>query len=95
MFNVYKLDKWSRDLNPDFTQGGCLFGGFKLSKNVGNIKYGPCPYDIGFDACSIFSVSNAELCKTAIISGVDNNSVVHVDNTKKNILILCNIQQMN
>lgn len=90
MFNVYKLDAWSRDLSSDFTQGGCLFGGFKLAKNVGNIKYG-----IGFDACSIFSMSNAELGKTAIISGVNNNSVVHVDNTKKNILILCNIQQMN
>ena len=36
LFIVYKLEKWSLDINTDFTLQNCLFGG-----------YSGC--DIGFD----------------------------------------------
>ena len=34
LFIVYELDRWSRDLNTDFTLNDCLFGAAKLTKNA-------------------------------------------------------------
>ena len=38
-FIVYESNKWSRDLNSDFTVKDCLFGGDILAKNAGLDKY--------------------------------------------------------
>ena len=35
----HTLDQWSRDLDPDFTLGNCLFGSVKLIKNANPDKY--------------------------------------------------------
>ena len=32
LYITYELDTWSRDLNPDFALGNCLFGVVKLTK---------------------------------------------------------------
>ena len=34
LFIVCKLDRWSQDLNTDFTPKKCLFGSVKLTKNA-------------------------------------------------------------
>ena len=34
LFIIYKLDRWSHDLNADFAPKGCLFGTVKLTKNA-------------------------------------------------------------
>ena len=34
LFIVCELDRWSRDLNTDFTLKECLFGSVKLTKNA-------------------------------------------------------------
>ena len=34
LFIAYKLDRWSRELNTDFTLKDCLFGAVKLTKNA-------------------------------------------------------------
>ena len=39
LFIVYELDSWPQDLDNNFTLGGCLFGGVKLTKNVDPDKY--------------------------------------------------------
>ena len=36
---VYELDRWSQDLNFDFTLEDNLFGAVKLTKNVDPDKY--------------------------------------------------------
>ena len=56
MFISYSLDTWSGDLITDFTIGNCLFGALKFTKNAHPDKYGYSGYDIGFDACSQFSL---------------------------------------
>ena len=33
-YNFYTLDRWSRDLDTDFTLRDCLFGFVKLTKNA-------------------------------------------------------------
>ena len=39
-FMDYELDKWSRDLNTNFTLGECFFGAVKLTSNADPNKYG-------------------------------------------------------
>ena len=34
LFIVCELDSWASDLSTDFTLGGCLFGGVKLTKTA-------------------------------------------------------------
>ena len=45
-------------------------------------------YGIGFDRRGTFSFSSSGFCCNAIIYGVDMSSSVHVNNKKKDILIL-------
>ena len=60
----------------------------KLTKNVDPDKYGYSGYGTGFDACLQFLWSCSEWGKHAVIFGVDNSSSAHVDNKKKDILVL-------
>ena len=54
-FIVYKLNRWSQDLNADFTLKVCLFVTVKLTKNADRDKYFYPGYGIVYDACSLFS----------------------------------------
>ena len=64
-----------------------MFGTVKLKKHVDVdlYKYSGC--GIGFDRKGSYSVSN-EIGRNVIIFGVDMNSSLHIDNKKKDILIL-------
>ena len=85
---VYDLGTWSRDSNSDFTLKNCLFGSVKLAKNTDPDKYIYTGYGIGFDSRSVFSLPDGSMGKNVIIFGVDMSSSVHIDNKKKDILIL-------
>ena len=74
LFFASKLDAWSRDLNTDFTLGGCLFGAIKLTKNSDSDKYKHSGYGIRFDALSQFWLWNGEWGKNVVIFGVGNSS---------------------
>ena len=52
LFIVYELDRWSQDLNTDFTLKDCLSGSVKLTKNVDPDKYKYSGCSIGFDSRS-------------------------------------------
>ena len=88
IFIVYELDTWSRDLNSDFTVKDCLFGGVKLVKNADPDKYVYTGYGIRFDSRSEFSLPDGSMGKNVIIFGVYMSSSVHIDNKKKDTLIL-------
>ena len=75
---VCELDVWPRDLNTDFTLGGCLFGGVKLIENADPDKYWYNDY----------SFPNGSVGKNVIIFLFDMSSSVHTDNKGKDILIL-------
>ena len=60
----------------------------KLTKNADPNKYGYSGYEIGFDALSQFLLPDGSWGKNVIIFGVHNSSSVHVENKKKNILVL-------
>ena len=70
------------------TLGKCLFGAVKLTKNADIDKYNHCGYGIGLDSCGNVSFPTGGFGFNVIFFGVDMSSSVHVDNKKKDILIL-------
>ena len=78
---------WSRDVNTDFTLKDCLFGSVKLIKNADLDKYKYSGSGITFNSRSESSLPEGSIGKNVIIFGVDVSLSVHIDNTKKDILI--------
>ena len=76
----------SNDSNP--TLKNCLFGAVTLTKNADIEKYGYSGYGIGFDRRSSFSFPGNGFGQNVLIFGVDMSSSSHIDNKKKNILVL-------
>ena len=64
-----------------------MFGAVRLTENVID-KYQYSGYRIGFDKRSSFSFPNGGFSQNVILFGVDMSSSFHVDNKKKDILIL-------
>ena len=59
-----------------------------MTKNADVSKYKYFGYGIGFDEKRTFSHQSGSFGNNAIILGVDMSSSVHVDNKKKDILVL-------
>ena len=74
--------------NKDPTLKNCLFGAVTLTKNADIDNYGHSGYGIGFDRRSSFSIPGGGFGQNVIIFGVDMGFSAHIDNKKKDILIL-------
>ena len=59
-----------------------------LTKNPDLDKYKYSGYSIGCDSCLEFLLTDGRVGKNVIIFGADMRSSVHIDNKKKEILIL-------
>ena len=66
VFIVYGLDSWPRDLNPDFTLGGSLFGGIKLTKKADPDKHSYSGFGIGFDTREQYSLPDGSVGKNLL-----------------------------
>ena len=87
IYIVYELGASSSN-DSDPTLKNCLFGAVTLTKNADIEKHGYSGYGIGFDRRTSFSFHGGEFDQNVLIFGVDMSSSVHIDNKKKNILIL-------
>ena len=65
-----------------------MFGPVRLTKNADIDRYGYPGYQIGFDKKTSFSFPNGGLGQNVLIFGADTSSSVHVDDKKKDILVL-------
>ena len=63
-------------------------GAVTLTKNVDFNKYGYSGYGIGFDRRGSFSFPGGEYGQNVLIFGVDMSFTTHIDNKKKDILVL-------
>ena len=72
----------------DPTLENYLFGAVTLTKHVNIDRYGYSGYGIGFDRKGSFSFPSGGYVQNVIIFGVDMSSSIHIDNKKKDILIL-------
>ena len=87
IYIVHELDASSSNINdPTFKK--CLFGVVTLTKNVNIDKYGYSGYEVGFDRKSSFSFPSGGFGQNVLIFGADMSSSAHIDNKKKDILIL-------
>ena len=59
-----------------------------MTKNADIDKYGYSSYGIGFDRRSRFSFPSGGFGQNILIFGVDMSSSAHIDNKKKDILVL-------
>ena len=87
IYIVYELGASSSN-DSDPTLKNCLFGAVTLTKNADIDKYGYSGYGIGFDRRSSFSFPGGGFGQNVLIFGVDMSSSVHIDNKKKDILVL-------
>ena len=74
--------------SDDATLENSLFGAATLTKNADIDKYGYSGYGIAFDRKSSFSCPCGRFGQNVLIFAVDMNSSIHVDNKRKDILIL-------
>ena len=87
IYIVYELGaSSSNDSDPIIKR--CLFGTVTLTKNGDIEKYGYSANGIGFDRRSSFSFSGGGFGQNVLIVGVDMSSSAHIDNKKKDILVL-------
>ena len=88
IYIVHEINKKDNTVISDPTLGNCLFGAVTLTKNADIDKYGYSGYGIGFDRKRSFSFSSGGYGQNVIIFGVNMSSSIHIDNKKKDILIL-------
>ena len=87
IYIVYELGA-STCHSSDLTIKNCLFGAVTLTKNADIEKYKYSGYGIRFDRRSGFSVPNGGFGQNILIFGADMSSSIHIDNKKKDILVL-------
>ena len=87
IYIVYELGA-SNSFNDDPTLKSSLFGAVRLTKNADIDKHQYSSYGIGFDRKSSFSFPGGGFVQNVIVFRADVSYSVHVDNKKKDILIL-------
>ena len=87
IYIVYELGASSSNDN-DPTLKNCLFGAAALTKNADIDKYGYSGYGIGFYRRSSFSFPGGGFGQNVSISGADMSSSAHINNKKKDILVV-------
>ena len=87
IYIVYEVDA-SGSNNSDPTLKNGLFGAVALTKNTDVDKYRYSGYGIGFDRRSNFSFPGGGFGQNVLILGVDMCFSAHIDNKKKDMLVL-------
>ena len=87
IYIVYELTASSlHDSDP--TIKNCLFGAVTLTKNADIEKYKYSGYGIGFDRRSSSSYPSGGFGQNVLTFGADISASIHIDNKKKDILVL-------
>ena len=87
IYIVYELAASSSHIS-DTTLKNCLFGVVTLTKHADIEKYKYSGYGMGFDRRSSFSFPGGGFGQNVLIFGADMSSSIHIDNKKKDILVL-------
>ena len=86
IYIVYEINKLYTKDHPTLVNP--LFGAVSIIKNADIDKNKYSGYGIGFDRTGLYLLPSGRFGRNVIIFGVDMSSSVHVDNKKKDILIL-------
>ena len=88
IYIFYEINKKDSTRSSDPTLENCLFGAITLTKNVNIDKYWYSGYGIGFDRRSSYSFAGGRFGQNVLIFGVDMSFPFHIENKKKDILVL-------
>ena len=88
IYIVFQIGLLLHTQDAYFMLGNSLFGVVKLTKIDDPDEYSYSGYGIQFDACRVLLSDGSAFGKKVIIFGADMCSSVHIDNKKKDILIL-------
>ena len=88
VYIIYEINFWERGYDGYLALENCLFGAIELVKNADIDNYKYSGYGVGFDRNRISLFPAGGFYKNVITFEVDRSSSVHVDNKKKDILIL-------
>ena len=88
--NIYIVYEFgaSSSHNHDLTLRNWLFCAVTLKKNADVDKYAYSGYRTGFDRRSTFSFPGSGFGQNVLIFGADMSSSAHIDNKKKDVLVL-------
>ena len=84
----YEINKKDNTTSSDLTLENCLFGAVTSTKNADLDKYGYSGYGTGFDSGLNFSFPGGGFGQNILIFGADMGSSAHIDNKKKDILVI-------
>ena len=87
VYIVYELDASSSNVS-DPTLKNCLFGAVTLTKYADIEKYGYSGFGSGFGRRSSYSFPGGGFGQNVLTFGVDMSFSTHIDNKKKDILVL-------
>ena len=87
IYIVYELGSSSSNVNDPRIKN-CLFDAVTLSKNADIEKYKYSGYGIEFERRSSFSFPSGGFGQNVLIFGADVSTSAHIDNKKKDILVL-------
>ena len=87
IYIVYEIGTTTRN-SDDPKLKNSLFGAVTLVKNSDFSKIGNTGYGIGFDRGTTFSFPGGGFGHNVLMFGVDMSSLSHIDNKKKDILVL-------
>ena len=87
VYIVYELGA-SSSSSSGSTVKNCLFGAVTFTKNANIEKHGYSGFGTGFDTRSSFTFPGVGFGQNVLIFGVDMRSSPHIDNKKKDILVL-------
>ena len=88
IYIVYEINKKDNTITSDPTLENCLFGAVTLTKNVNIDRYGYSAYGIVFDRKGSFPFSGGGYGQNVLICRVDMSFSAHIDNKKKDMLVL-------
>ena len=88
IYCVYQIEPISLAKDTTFTVQNALFGAMQITKNADTSKYKYKGYGICFDEGGLFSIGNISNGRNVIISGVHEDSVIHINNKANNIFII-------
>ena len=88
VYEIIRIANINVNRNSNLTVQNALFGAVSLTKTADVKKYKYSGYGIAFDRTSRFSFPGCGNGQNVIIFVVDMNSSIHVENKRKDILIL-------
>ena len=88
IYCAYELQPVTASRDDTFTIQNASFGAIEITKNADTSKYAYKGYGICFDEGGTFSKGNINNRRNVLISGVDESSLVHLNNKANNIYVM-------